>query len=391
MKNSVDKILKKSCYKCGMCYAACPMDAIEMQANPNTGFFDFTMNSQLCVDCGKCKTGCPAAEPIHTTGNSIGNYRALALLHSADTAVRQFSTSGGAVNAFVRYLIESRQIDSALMLKENSSSDFECEVVEITAENVHCLLDEPRSFASRYVAYPVLSALKNKKGKRLAIVGTPCQIKAVSKSDFAKHVFKIGIACSGAVSYQATKILKEKLNAPQHRLYYRGDGWPGKNTLILGEHVLEKAHTQSYFEKMFSSGIYKNKACWNCDDQFATAADISFFDFWNEREMKTETIGNSAAIIRSEQANTYLQEAVQQGYIEIQQTISGKEAVASQTFPLLLKEKQLGKKFPLNLYLSFLRLIQTTKLYRCIPLKKYPIFSKLLHKFVNITKRIHHL
>lgn len=390
MNNSVYDILKKDCVKCGMCFSVCPTQAISMQANHKTGFFDFSINNKTCVNCGKCIRSCPAADKINSSASVIGTYSDMYLVHSTNPEVRINSTSGGAVNSFLRYLIDNGIIDSAYVLRENNKSIFECEVIEINAKNAKKLLLEPRRFASRYVSYPVLSALKNKSKKKIAVVGTPCQIKAVSKSAFSSDIIKIGIACSGAMSYNASKLLKDRLAANNYHLFYRGNGWPGRNSLIHSSSpVIEQTHQKSYFEKMFSSWIFKNKACLNCNDQFASAADISFFDFWNKEEMKNEHIGNSAVIIRTDFAEKHFINSVKENYIEIQKKISEKDAINTQRGPLLLKQDCLHKKFPLNLYFCTVKLIEKSNLYKYIPLKKYKKIIKVYNKLINITKRIH--
>lgn len=390
MNHSVYNILKKDCVKCGMCFTVCPVQAISMHANHKTGFYDFSVNEEKCVNCGKCKASCPANGKINTADSAVGSYSDIYLVHSTNQEVRTNSTSGGAVNSFLRYLIDNRIIDSAYVLRENNKNIFECEVIEINPGNSEELLLEPRRFASRYVSYPVLAALKNKNKKRIAIVGTPCQIKAVSKSDFSSDVIKIGIACSGAMSYNASKILKEQLASDDYHLFYRGNGWPGKNSLIKNNSaVIEQTHQKSCFEKMFSSWIFKNKACLNCNDQFASAADISFFDFWNKDEMKNEHIGNSAVIIRTDLAERHFLNCAKENYIEIQKKISEKDAVKTQSGPLLLKQYRLHRKFPLNLYFSAVKLTEKSHLYKFIPLKKYKKIIKIYNRLINITKRIH--
>jgi len=390
MNHSVYNILKKDCIKCGMCFTVCPTQAISMHANHKTGFYDFSINKEKCVSCGKCKVSCPADGKINTSGSVIGPYSDIYLAHSTNQDVRIHSTSGGAVNSFLRYLINNMIIDAAYVLKENNKNIFECEVIEINKENSKELLSEPRRFASRYVSYPVLAALKNKNRKRIAIVGTPCQIKAISKSNFSSDIIKIGIACSGAMSYNASEILKQKLDADDYRLFYRGSGWPGKNTLIRSNlPAIEQTHQKSYFEKMFSSWIFKNKACLNCNDQFASAADISFFDFWNKDEMKNEHIGNSAVVIRTDSVQKYFLNAVRENYIEIQRRISEDDAIKTQTGPLLLKQYRMHKQFPLNLYFSAVKIMEKLRIYKFIPLNKYKNLVKIYNKLVNITKRIH--
>lgn len=387
MKHSVHKIIQSNhCFKCGMCKSVCPFGAISVKPNIKTGFYDVEVSNALCKDCGKCIKSCPAqTENTIKTKSPLGNYSALCLAHSLNDNVRHMATSGGAVNSIVRYMIDNDKIDSVLMIQEDINSAFNLNAVKITKENCDILLNAPRKFASRYTSFPLLSEFKKSQNERLAVVGTPCQIKALKDFD----VFKIGIACSGAVSYNATQIIKNKYADKDYHIYYRGNGWTGYNSLVKKDTVIETKHLGSTFEKLFSSQIFKNPACCSCDDQFAKYADLSFFDYWNSEEIKNEKEGNSAVIIRSEKAKQIFSDAVDKKYIEIQQTISENDAIKTQTLPLMFKEEKIGKKFPLNIFLKAVSKINSSELYKKLSLKQLLTVSKLFRKVLNLTKRIH--
>src|SRR5699024_4597837 len=116
-----------------------------------------------------------------------------------------------------------------------------------------------------------------KRMKSNAVVGTSCQTTALKlmggTSDL--NIFKIGITCSGGMSYKATTEYKRIQNQQFAKMFYRGDGWPGKNSLITTNGNIEYPHNGSLFERMFSSQIFKNPGCRACKDHFAENADIS--------------------------------------------------------------------------------------------------------------------
>ncbi len=49
---------KKECYGCTSCYASCPNKAIEMRIDEE-GFEYPYINSEKCIECGKCLQNCP--------------------------------------------------------------------------------------------------------------------------------------------------------------------------------------------------------------------------------------------------------------------------------------------------------------------------------------------
>ncbi len=391
MENSVSEIIKTNkCYKCGMCKSICPFGAVSFKENKKTGFYDFNISQSLCKNCGKCLALCPGANPINKTGSPVGKNKKIVLAHSKDENIRKAATSGGVVNSLLRYLIKNNIIDFALVVKEDNKNIFDSTAVKLTKDNIEKLSSAPRDFASRYVGVPVLAYLNADeiKNEKIAVVGTPCQIKAIESFN---NIFKIGIACSGMISYNATKVIKQKYANNKYHIFYRGNGWPGYNSLILNNDVKETPHSKSDFEKLFSSQIFKNPACYNCNDQFATCADISLFDFWNKDEMKNEKTGNSAVIIRNDKAEKIFNGAINLNYIETVKIISEEDAVKTQGFPLEFKENKIAKKFPLNIFLKIINKINSSGFYKKLSVNQMIIISKIFTKVFNLTKRIHKL
>lgn len=376
MKTVSEIIESGRCYACGMCSVRCPENAISLKPNMKSGFYEVHLNDDACVGCGLCLSSCPASADSKVKSDTLGEHKSIYLCRSTDESVRKGATSGGAVNAVIRFLIESKTADSVLAVKENSDSPFESEAVVINRENCSLLTEEPRSFASRYVSIPVLNALKQCTGKT-AVVGTPCQIKALGL--YGKDIIKIAIACSGATSYNASKIIKERLADSSFRVFYRGNGWPGYNTLTDGKKVIEAPHGKSYFERMYTSQLFRSRACRNCPSHFGEESDLTFFDFWNSEEIKNERLGNSVCTVRTETGSVIFNGAVNGGYLETVRELVEDEAVKTQG--VALKYKSLR---PYNgIYFKLIDFLFKTGLYRLIPLKGYKYFCRLLAKTVK--------
>lgn len=155
-------------------------------------------------------------------------------------------------------------------------------------------------------------------------------------------IFTIGVTCSGGMSYKATEQYKKLQNMPISKMFYRGDGWPGKNCLISSDgNKIEYVHNGSLFERMFSSQIFKNPGCRGCKDHFAEQAEISFCDFWNAEERKTESEGNSCVIIRSARADEYFNKMQKLGFIEVVRDLDEKEVADTQMHALKAKKGKL--------------------------------------------------
>jgi len=54
-------IITNECIACGGCYELCPMEAIKPREDKGGGYAGYTIDQDLCTDCGSCfGTDCPA-------------------------------------------------------------------------------------------------------------------------------------------------------------------------------------------------------------------------------------------------------------------------------------------------------------------------------------------
>lgn len=395
--NISDVVRARKCISCGACASSCPAHAIAMKYNIKSGFYRPVISKELCVNCGKCQMTCPA-ENWTLSDSLIGHYENLMLAHASDQIVRHNATSGGVVNALARYLISHKIVESVLMVRYSCESPIESAAYAIDSDNIDLLEKRARDFSSRYVSVPLLSVLKayEEKYRTIAIVGTPCQIKAVNLL-IAKHVMrfdriiKIGIACSGGMSYLATKEYKRRQKTVEAKMYYRGDGWPGKNCLISANRTIESSHLGSMFERMFSSQIFKNPGCHFCTDQFAEEADISFCDFWNAEERKSEHEGNSCVIVRNAFLGKVIADMESEGYIHKVRNLCEQEIIQTQRSVLNAKKGDVRMRLYYKLFHYSVDMIFRLKLYKLFGVKSYQKICRLYARIcmrggVDITK-----
>ncbi len=380
---NIEKVVQASkCRSCGYCFSVCPANAIDMIYTQ--GFFRPVVNGSQCVQCGKCVKNCPA-ENVFTENGLLGSYKDLLLAHSTNREVRHNATSGGVINSLVRFLLKERIVDGVLMAGYDDNSVTETSSQLITLDEMDILEKKTRDFSSRYVLTPVLTGLRNipKEIKKLAVVGTACQIQALKlgggKADL--DIFTIGVTCSGGMSYKATEQYKKLQNMPMSKMFYRGDGWPGKNCLISSdENRLEYNHLGSTFERMFSSQIFKNPGCRGCRDHFAEQAEISFCDFWNAEERRTESEGNSCVIIRSKRAGEYFDKMQGAGFVEVVRSLNENEVAETQMLVLKAKKGTLHNSVRYRMFTQIVDYIFKHNLYEKFGIKEYNRFCKVYQK-----------
>lgn len=375
------------CRSCGYCFSICPVKAIEMVYKE--GFYRPEIKVDKCVKCGRCVKTCPAEHHLTETA-LIGSHKELLLAHSTDRNVRHNATSGGVINSLVRFLLERKLVGGVLMAGYDSNSRIETSAQLITINDISDLEENTRDFASRYVLSPILAGLQNipKEIKKIAVVGIPCQIQALKLGwDNADvDIFTIGITCSGGLSYKATDQYKKLQNMPKSKMFYRGDGWPGKNCLISDGENKEFDHLGSLFERMFSSQIFKNPGCRECKDHFAEQAEISFCDFWNAEEIRTESEGNSCVIVRSKRAEMFFYEMMEAGFIEVVRNLSETEVAETQMHVLKVKKGNLHNSVMYRVFFKIVDYVIKHNLYERFGIKEYNLFCKFYQKMCNSSK-----
>lgn len=373
------------CVHCGACKLACHTKAIDMTFSKKTGFYMVNFEKSKCCNCGSCLKICPAYNNELRKGDLLGSFKSIFLAYTTDYIIREKATSGGIVNEICRYLIEEGEVDGAIMAKLDANSPTKTYSYVITSSDD--LKNNPRDYSSRYISIPITLALNEseiKNNKKYAIVGTPCQIKGMRRIFGDKHIY-IGLACSEGISWIATQRFLNKINIDNTKiqsLYYRGEGWPGYSSVItLGGENIEQEHYRSDFNSIYSSQIYRAKGCRYCHDQFAEEADISCFDFWNDDELKNETVGKTGVIIRTDRGKTIIDSLIDKGRIAISKDLSATDVSQSQLWILLLKKKY-WNHFVIRSYYKVVDIIRLLGLDKHMPISVFNFLSKCFRKVI---------
>jgi coenzyme F420 hydrogenase subunit beta len=194
------------CSGCGACVGLCPYF---------TSFLGKTINLDPCdKEEGRCFLFCPRTE-VDLDGLSqkvlgvpydvgaIGTYRAVYSSRAANPGKYQ---AGGTVTSLLEFLFDEGMIDAAAL----TTVDKVLPVADLVTEKSGV----KRASGSKYSAAPTLAALNRaaKEGyRRVAVVGTPCQVTATAKmrsangiernpGDAVSHV--IGLFCTWALDYR---------------------------------------------------------------------------------------------------------------------------------------------------------------------------------------------
>jgi coenzyme F420 hydrogenase subunit beta len=278
------------CHRCGACVAFCSAINYGALAFDSEGLPVYA-DKNNCIEGGLCYEICPAIDKLETeTKNKVawtapmGRVADILIARAKDPAIRRSATDGGVVTALLVYLFQKGQIDGAVVTK--SVGPFQREsFLAVTEDHIRSaagfFFDTASGMQSVGDYYSTIARLAEfnpmlRQGlRRVAFVGTPCQIKAMRKmqtlniypSDSVKICF--GLFCSGNFIFGE----KERQEIAQ----IAGFQWDHVKKINIKEDlIVHMASGEALAVRLSDLEFLKRHACQFCFDFSAEYADISF-------------------------------------------------------------------------------------------------------------------
>jgi coenzyme F420 hydrogenase subunit beta len=273
-------IMPGYCLGCGACVATCPYDCLEIK-NEKPAL------KKRCELCGICYFQCPLVydqkevEKIVFGKNAppeepAGIFANVFSVRAKDEVIRNRAQDGGAVTALLVSLLEMNYIDGAIVMGVgNGPWKPLAKVAEDKAEIINCA-------GSKYSLTPIFLGLKDATDmyskERLAIVGLPCQMKAMRQMRFAPFKndrisdsikLTIGLFCMENYSYEDffTNFIEKKLGIDPNEITKIDIK---KGILIVS--VKDKPSREVSIKEL---DPFVTQSCRICPDFCAELADIS--------------------------------------------------------------------------------------------------------------------
>jgi len=205
-------ILNEKCLGCGACAIVCPFNILEYN-----GEKPFVI--QECKICGICAEVCPQYKWSRTKiekfvfnrerniEEKFGIYKRMLLVQSKDQEVLEHCQDGGFITSFLINALEKGMIDAAVVSDVSKNKIFfpRPKLAKNSKEILRCA-------GTRYFYSPGLLSLRQAfklKKKKIAFIGTPCQINAIRKMQqseekkFTSSIkILIGLMCSVCFNYE---------------------------------------------------------------------------------------------------------------------------------------------------------------------------------------------
>ena len=359
--NNVEDIVNSNkCMGCSVCEPVCPVQCITIGKSDSGGLTIPVVDQPACVSgCDVCLRVCPGdevdfvklsekylgAEPERS---DVGSVRSSPVGYAADASIRHAASSGGALTAFLIYLLQADYIDGAIVLRMDPERPFDTQVVVATTP-----AEIAEAKGSKYCPGKSGVGLRYvmRNPGRYAFVGLSCHNQGVRKFQevFRKYrsriVITLGLFCGGGITHHGTEFLLGHLGTPPDelsKLTLRGDGWPGKTTAVRKDGEIRTLHKRAAARSAKEAATYNSwmhryfspPRCLTCNDLTAQLADVSFGDPWLPRfttqHMRDGEGGLTMMVTRSEIGERLLNLAIRDGAICTIDEVSPQEVADSQ-------------------------------------------------------------
>lgn len=299
--------IASDCTGCTSCMNSCPREAIKMLPD-NVGFYYPYINTDLCIDCGKCVKACPVAGSDDVIDNRIRAYYGA----SQNIDVVSKSSSGGAFSVMAEYVLEKNGlVCGAAMNYETMELEYK------SSDNSN--LDSLRR--SKYIAsnpHTIFKEVKTElnKDRLVLFCGLACHIDGLKKFLNKEYLNLItcDLICGGTASplyfREHIRVLEKKYGSKVVDVNFRAKlyGWKEHSLKISFANRKEYA-TSAFFDSFFKGYFekpYQRDSCYKCKYRLAHRSDIIIADYWaGLKKGRGNNEGVSMVITNSKQGDEF--------------------------------------------------------------------------------------
>ena len=321
------KNMIRLCVGCGMCLAICPTNAVNLKNSEGVVTVNFDYSH--CIKCDLCIKTCPALSNFYREkpkiNDVLGRIEKVFFGYSTDDSIRYHAASGGVVTSLVLYMLEQKIVDKVLLTKIDGFT-----ITPMLTDDENDVISAQGSIYFKTFSLRILKKLLSnlKKGKRICVVGLPCQISALKKvlRDFEDKLYFISLICNHVNEiWYLQHIIEKNLpkNAKPIAIGPRKDGWPGESKIFFksNDNLEELAVPLSKFwGPLPSLNISSPLGCLLCADHLGSNADIVAGDAWHPKFIGKGLSGVSIMIVRTARGLILVERAIRDKAIYAEET-----------------------------------------------------------------------
>ena len=187
---------KGICQECGGCVSFCSSADYNIISFVEGYSYPVYIEKDKCLECGICYYICPQTHILDDDLNQtfkfleynsmpLGFFEEIYSCQAVDEDFLKYGTDGGVVNSILNYLLEKKLVDKAVVSKtaapfsrESMFADNKDDLIKASGAilDISPQLEQIEKFSTYTHS---IQKLNHYKFKKLAVVGTPCQIYTI--------------------------------------------------------------------------------------------------------------------------------------------------------------------------------------------------------------------
>ena len=320
---------KGICQQCGGCVSFCNAMDYDVIGYKDPNSPPVFLNKENCLKCGICYYLCPQTHVLDDELNSsfnlldfssmpLGNTCDLYSCQAVDYDFLRYGVDGGVVNSLLNYMFEKKLIDGAVVAKTKAPFSREPLIAKNKEEllnasglklGVSHQLDEVQKIHSYSSSLP---EIRRTKFKKLAVVGTPCQIYTIRCMQNLGIIPSQNIEfCLGLFCYENFEFDKRKIEQFENEFNIKFEDIEKikiKKDLII-QLKGDKTNGSLIHIPFEDLKEYMRPACNACSDFTNIYADVSFGGLGSPDKFTT-------VITRTKKGRQLIAEALKRGIIQ---------------------------------------------------------------------------
>ncbi len=232
----------------------------------------------------------------------VGRHHYACVGYATDADVRTAAASGGAVTALLLHLLESGRADGALVCMTAVEGGSVRARYHIATTPAEVLAARGSTYVLGDFVHDAIPLIESFPG-RLAVVGLPCEITALSRRPQLadKVVCRIALFCGHATRPELVDALTERLadeaGSELVSFRFRMGAWRGRMHAGFADGTTIERPSSAYLLYQNLSYFIARK-CLACGDHFGYDADVCAGDLWSHR-YKSEPVKHTALIAKT--------------------------------------------------------------------------------------------
>ncbi|QTA80870.1 Coenzyme F420 hydrogenase, subunit beta [Desulfonema limicola] len=279
------------CHHCGGCVTFCTSINYGALALDDTGMPHYA-DKEKCIECGLCYSICPEIDEMQEETRKVagwvppmGNILETTSARALDPMIRNKGTDGGVVTALLVHLLDKGHIDGAIVTKQTGPfirdpmlATTRQEIIDSAGfyfDSSHGVKHFGHDYSTYSPSVQEFRPMMQKGLRRVALVGTPCQIQTLRKieamgivpSDSIKY--SLGLFCSGNFIFDEPE--RKKLES------LGGFKWEDVIKVNIKEELIIRLNNGTVKNiGLDKIEFMKRYACKYCPDYSSEYADVSF-------------------------------------------------------------------------------------------------------------------